>query len=102
MAKFEAHITFDRADADKVRQLANVYPRWKYSQFDADPVMGDKPYTYLTAYAVDSASLKHEMHFIVEDAKEHGAVALRQKVERIIYDTKTNVDEITPVIGGRD
>jgi hypothetical protein len=96
MAKFEAHITFDRAKSKLVQGLADdTGGKWKVSAFDADPIMGDKPYCYLTAYDKDEIMLLDRMSQVAGLAEVRGIPVLRQKIERIIYDTKTGVDEIT-------
>lgn len=98
MAKFEAHITFEKKDAEAVRnsliENGGTIVNWKFSAFDADPVMGDKPYVYLTAYDTSEHQLLMRMNGAVTVAGKFGAHALREKIERIIYDTKTGVDEI--------
>lgn len=92
--KFEAHITFDRKYVAGVYEISKMYNEWKFSQFDADPVMGDKPYCYLTSYNVDSTKLLNEMGACVAFAELDGIHVLRQKIERIIYDTKTGLNEL--------
>lgn len=97
--KFEAHITLPREqgrDAAKVALYYYAYggPNWQSSNFDADPVMGDKPYSYLTAYYTDEKVLLERVRGMEEILKGNGIEVLRSKVERIIYDTKTGVNEI--------
>lgn len=93
MAKFESHITFAQTDEPQVRALALV-SGWTYSAFDADPVLGNHHYCYLTAYDTDAAALCLRMSAVAEGATGLGAIPLRQKIERIIYDTKTGVNEL--------
>lgn len=87
--KFEAHITCNRADADKLRALLVRLAGWKYSSFDADPVMGDKPFAYLTAYDTDPYVLRGRTLMAAGLLSAQGIEVLRQKVEEIVYDTKT-------------
>lgn len=93
MPKYEAHITFNRSDIDAVRHEAGPNG-WKLSAFDADPLMGDKPFIYLTAYSSDAeqllASTRHMKGFLAKK----GVISLREKIERIVYDTKTGVNEL--------
>lgn len=93
MAKFEAHITCNRADAQRVAQIGKG-EGWSYSAFDADPIMGDKPYSYLTAYSKDQFDLLARMQSTCARLEYDGVHVLRSKIERIVYDTKTNFNEL--------
>ena len=93
MAKFEAHVTCERAQALEVQRFGELTD-WRFSAFDADPMLGDKPYCYLTQYSTDAEVLLVEMHTLVRLLIQAGVVVLREKIERIVYDTKTGVDEI--------
>lgn len=92
MAKYEAHITCPREQSEKLKIFC--IDGWKYSAFDADPIMGDKPFAYLTAYDADSGLLLMRMNYLTKLLRQVGITILREKIERIIYDTKTGVDEI--------
>lgn len=95
MAKYEAHITCPRSDGKKIKKFIDAFePGWKYSAFDADPLMGNKPFAYLTAYDPSPVSLLRRMTNIVSVLGDLDITVLRQKIERIVYDTKTKVDEI--------
>lgn len=98
--KFEAHITYDRILRPKVEPIGESLG-WKGSAIDPDPIMGDKPYAYLTAYDTDPKRLLTRMDDVVAAMAhlEPCVVALRLKIERIIYDTKTGVDELTHLVG---
>lgn len=97
IGKYEAHITFPRK-YDEVALKAIIRPHfageWKYSAFDADPVMGKEPYSYLTAYDTHEDRLLDRIMEVSLCARAANIPVLRKKVERIIYDTKTGVDEI--------
>lgn len=93
MAKFEAHMTFNRRDAGAVSEVGEAFG-WKFSAFDADPIMGDKPHCYLTAYHTRAEELARRMDDIEDALKAHSVTTLRKKVERIVYDTKTGIDEV--------
>jgi len=80
MAKFEAHITFHRADRMVVKDIGEVHG-WSYSAFDADPIMGDKPYCYLTAYDPDSDKLLARMKSVATGCSAMDVLILRQKIE---------------------
>ena len=94
MAKYEAHITMDKVHAPKIK---NGIGQWSYSAIDDDPLMGQKPYCYLTAYDPDANHLLEKMNFTTKYLEGEGIPVLRTKIERIIFDSKTGVDEILGV-----
>lgn len=96
MPKFEAHITCPREEGGGIMELLRKkqITSWGFSAFDADPVLGDKPYFYLTMYSADEKLLKKAANLMAALLTQEGHSVLRQKIERIIYDTKTEVDEI--------
>jgi hypothetical protein len=96
MPKYEAHITCPREEGGRVMRLCEEerITSWGFSAFDADPVLGDKPYFYLTMYSGDEKLLKKATNLMAAMLTQKGVSVIRQKIERIIYDTKTEVDEI--------
>lgn len=94
MAKFEAHITLPKADRDIVAALGGDGAGWKFSEIDGDALMGAKPYCYLTAYDADGLALLARMRVVSHMLRARGVEVLREKVEQIVYDTKTNVNEL--------
>lgn len=94
MAKYEAHITCPRDQSEQIKRTAEAFSSWKYSAFDADPIMGDKPFAYLTSYDTDERNLLERTNNLAKVLENNGVTVLRQKIERIIYDTKTIVNEI--------
>lgn len=93
MPKFESHITCYIQDANKVMEVGEVLG-WKFSKIDGDPLMGAKPYCYLTRYEPNEKVLFSEMNAAEVMLKREMVPVLRTKIERIIWDTKTGVDEI--------
>ncbi len=93
MAKFESHITFHISAADTVKAVGDSYG-WKYSQIDGDALMGAKPYCYLTGYAPDGHELHRDMNAVVNAARKQGVQELRTKIEQIVWDTKTGVNDL--------
>lgn len=93
MPKYEAHVTCPREASDEVRKVGEL-TGWKFSAFDADPIMGDKPFCYLTSYSQDVYRLRAESDALARLLAQHGVQVLREKIERIVFDTKTGVDEI--------
>lgn len=94
MAKYEAHITFDKSDKN-VAFLKDGYNGWQYSCIDDDPVMGQKPYCYLTAYLPDRYKLMEWMDITTTLVAVKGINSLRTKIEHILYDSKTGLNDMT-------
>lgn len=95
--KFEAHITCPRAASAAVEARSGEH--WKFSAIDGDQVMGKQPYCYLTAYSTNSQELLGRVIAMGALLRADGIEVLREKVEEIIYDTKTGVDCLTPCCG---
>jgi hypothetical protein len=94
MPKFEAHITFERTD-ETVAKLKDGFNGWSYSAITDDPIMGQKPYVYLTNYSPFAKKLLIDMKETVGKLDTEGIKALRTKIERIIFDSKTGWNEVT-------
>lgn len=96
---FEAHITYRSKDRGLVEDCHS--PEWKFSAIDGDPVMGKEVFCYLTSYDESAESLLRRMvrerdrlaAMLLSD-RPHGIMAVRMKIERIVYDTKTGRDEV--------
>ncbi len=54
--------------------------------------MGKKVYCYLTAYRPNASDLFSSMSSVVSELQSRGVTPLRQKIEAIVFDTKTDVD----------
>lgn len=97
MAKFEAHLTFHISHAVAVKGFADANPdsAIKYSAIDGDALMGDKPYCYLTSYDSDGDRLLRRCQAVSTVLEMIASVpTLRTKVEQIVYDSKTGVNEL--------
>lgn len=94
MPRYEAHITCDQAHARTVEKLASdLGPRWVYSVIAGCPLLGQGTYCYLTTYGTDVDVVRALiLHAETLLAQRHVPV-LRAKIERIVYDTRTGVDE---------
>ncbi len=93
MPKYECHITCSRIDSNKVLKIAEE-TKWKFSAIDGDPIMGKEPYCYLTQYCSDPKDLYDSMKLVCRLLTSYDVKVLREKIEQIIYDTKTGVDEL--------
>jgi hypothetical protein len=95
MAKYEAHLTADVAHAETVERIAtSIGLGCKFSRIDGDAQMGAKPFCYVTAYDHDAETLRGKMRTVEIVLAELGVPTLRVKIERIVFDTKTGVDEL--------
>jgi hypothetical protein len=96
--KFECHITMPREQSTVVQVVANQeLLGFAFSAIDGDPVMGKQAYCYLTCYDTDGLGLLEKMRVASGVLKRHGVLVLREKVEEIVYDTKTGHDVLTAV-----
>lgn len=95
--KFEAHITCPRVTSAVVKTFA--VQGWVFSAIDGDPVMGKRPYCYLTAYDTNGVNLRDSVESMASALRMCGVEVLREKVEEIIYDTKTGVDCVDACCG---
>lgn len=93
MAKFEAHLTMDLHYAEPARKVAETYG-WTYSQIAGCPLLGQGTYCYLTHYNKEAHVLKAQMEAIQRRLTGESVPILRAKIERIVYDTRTGVDEL--------
>lgn len=78
MAKFEAHITMPRDQARAADEVASQVA-WTLSRIDGDPVMGQQPYCYLTAYDPGGNQLLARMHAVSTRLRAAGVTVLREK-----------------------
>ena len=90
---YEAHMTFDREHAKAVEDMA-MATSWVYSVITGCPLLGQGTYCYLTNYDKTSPEkLVEEMKRISSALDYINVPCLRAKVEHIVYDTKTGVNE---------
>lgn len=94
---FEAHITYSSRHREWVEK--NHSPDWKFSAIDGDPVLGKEVFCYLTSYDDSAENLLRRMvrerdRLMCCVKNEYGPGAVRMKIERIVYDTKTRRDEV--------
>lgn len=98
MRKFEAHLTMDIVNSTLIQaklwsdQL--LWVGWKFSKIDGDALMGNKPYCYLTTYDADGNVLLSRCRHAEEILLRYEVPVLRIKVEEILFDTKTGVNNL--------
>jgi hypothetical protein len=91
---YEAHMTFDKEHAQRVEYLGDEWG-WAYSVITGCPLLGQGTYCYLTSYhPTEPERLRKDMELIEAAARSAGFPVLRSKIEHIVYDTKTGVNEL--------
>lgn len=93
MARYEAHITAPDASHETVRKAGEALG-WKFSRITGCPLLGPGTYCYLTGYATEVGTIRKLLDAAVVQLERDGIPVLRAKIERIVYDTRTGVDEI--------
>lgn len=97
---YEAHMTFDQQyHVDVSRQVESpvmdMFEGFVYSIITGCPLLGKGTYCYLTAYSKDNPDeLVKKMKEITSFFDTFPIPTLRAKVEHIVYDTKTGVNEL--------
>lgn len=91
---YECHITVAREDGPVTAGVA-ADPKnpWKYSQIDGDPVLDQKVFAYLTKHDTNYVRLYSNMKATVGALSQQGVDVVREKIELIMYDTKTGVGQ---------
>lgn len=87
---YECHITVTVADAKAATVIADCMG-WKTSEIKRDPTLGDGSHFYLTAHSPDMPRLRGKMEETSLKLAEAGCKVLREKIEHIVYDTKTGI-----------
>jgi hypothetical protein len=100
MPRYESHITVDKQHAKEVENIGNLYGM-KFSVIAGCPLLGSGTYCYLTHYDGESAErLRDKVLEVDAHLMAAGIKPLRLKIEQIIWDTKTGVNEIDPKVTG--
>jgi hypothetical protein len=86
---YEAHITYEIEHREAVEKHRS--DKWKFSAIDGDPILGKKVFCYLTSYDSSATRLLERMQ---EEVSRIGVKEVRQKIEKIVYDTKTSRNEV--------
>lgn len=89
----EAHITLAQTHRVEAQQVADA-TGWTFSEITGCPILGQGTYCYLTGYDPDAEALLDEMGRVSDQLVAKGALILREKIERIIYDTRTHRNEV--------
>lgn len=85
---FEAHITLRPSDRERATPVAEQYG-WKTSQICGDPLLGPDKYFYLTMHHENLLAIHDHMQSTLVALAQTDVIAVRIKIELIVYDTKT-------------
>lgn len=91
---FEVHVTCNRHDDLRAQQAVSAFPNLKdfhFSAIDGDPQLGKKAHCYFTCHKTNYITAYHQMKMCVAALNHAEVVVLREKIEMIMYDTKTGV-----------
>jgi hypothetical protein len=84
---YELHITVNIREHDLAEVVAKEL-HWKMSQIMGDPVLGHKPFSYLTTYSDDIDSALGKLDRCVIALREAGVAVIREKIEHIVHDVR--------------
>jgi hypothetical protein len=91
MNNFECHITLDRDEAhNHLSTIISLAARHhaKNSEINGDPVLGKKPFFYLTFYDASYDGAKERLTYLSDALNDRGINVLREKIEFVIYDKR--------------
>lgn len=92
MKKFESHITLLKPiSVDKAKLLFRLAKQdnMKTSWITGDPVLGVGKWFYISGYDEDFDLLLLKVKNLSRKLKDLGFEVIREKIEEILYDTKT-------------
>ncbi len=96
MSRYECHITLNKPKStEEARKLFSIAANhnMKTSFIAGDPVLGSGKYFYLNGFDISFDLLKQRMELAVALIRNHNIEVLREKIEQILHDTKTNYFE---------
>ena len=96
MSRFECHITLLKPEnTEKARKLFTISEsnNMKTSWITGDPVLGAGKWFYVSGYSESYDELLQRMTKTAMHLREEGFEVVREKIEQIMYDTKTGYFE---------
>lgn len=87
---YECHITCHVKDKADVQEIGEDNG-WSFSCIDGDPILGAKPFCYLTCHGDAFKVVKARLDHICDLLEDRYIFVIRRKIEHIVYDTKTGV-----------
>lgn len=96
MSKYECHITVPMPSGGMLHEFEDIGEDhgWKTSYIQGDPLLGEKRYFYFTRFGTDLMDLANQMSALTNVLRNYDIQVLRQKIEEILFDTKTGHDKI--------
>lgn len=93
--KFESHITITREIGDKMDILKEIALRnnMKLTYVADDAVLGVGKWYYINGYNISFDVLLEQVKLCSKELKSAGFDVIREKIEQILYDTKTGYFE---------
>lgn len=94
--RFESHVTLaNPANIELKMQLISLARshQMKPSWITGDPILGDGKYFYISGFDSTYDILLKKMKVLVADLQSHNFEVVREKIEQIMYDTKTGYFE---------
>lgn len=93
MSRFECHITMNKPNTkEEAKLLFNIAEKYKMktSWITGDPVIGPGKWFYISGYSTSFEELLENMKTAANEIRSLGLEVIREKIEQIMYDTKTN------------
>lgn len=93
MNKFECHITVNKPkDITEAKLLFKIASdnNMKTSWITGDPVLGIGKWFYISGFNTDYQILFNNMKAVCTKLEKMNIEIVREKIEQILYDTKTN------------
>ena len=93
---YECHITIE-GDKDLIERRVTAHG-WKFSSIDGDPSLGEGVKCYATTHYNNRIPLMEvidNVQFVARHYREEGFTVLREKVEIVVYDTRSK--SVTPL-----
>lgn len=91
----EIHITTLIAYAPKAEEVAQTL-HWKTSQIMGDPVLGAKPFFYLTTHRDTLYNAQQALDTCCATLLEAGVPVVREKIEHIVHDVRYDTKPGSP------
>lgn len=94
--RFESHVTLPSPNNLELKmQLISIARthQMKPSWITGDPVLGDGKYFYISGFDSTFDVLLNKIKVLVADLQSHKFEVIREKIEQIMYDTKTGYFE---------
>lgn len=91
--KFECHITILKPNTTEQARLifkTASSSNFKCSWITGDPVLGAGKWFYISGYSEDYNTLLTNMLNVSKELKNSNIEIIREKIEEILYDTKTS------------